>query len=116
MHCCSSMNAIFIKHGKSVKVTSESFNTSLLDNLTTAVIVLDKASCLFHMNPAAESLLETSDRHSHMAHITELVRNGEVLELKGTAAMVKNIERHFIEVDTAAAPSKVALRNAVFYK
>lgn len=43
-------------------------------------------------------------------------RNGEVLELKGTAAMVKNIERHFIEVDTAAAPSKVALRNAVFYK
>jgi hypothetical protein len=43
-------------------------------------------------------------------------RNGEVLELKGTAAMVKNIERHFIEADPAATPAQVALRNAVFYK
>jgi predicted metalloprotease with PDZ domain len=43
-------------------------------------------------------------------------RNGQVLELKGTAAMVKNIERHFIEVDPAATPAQIALRNAVFYK
>jgi predicted metalloprotease with PDZ domain len=43
-------------------------------------------------------------------------RNGEVLELKGTATMVKNIERHFIEAEPAATPAQVALRNAVFYK
>lgn len=43
-------------------------------------------------------------------------RNGEVLELKGTAAMVKNVERHFIELDPAATPAQIALRNAVFYK
>lgn len=89
MHCCYSMNSVFEKHGKPGKVTSESFNTRLLDNLTTAVIVLDKGSCLYHLNPAAEALLETSDRHSHMAHVTELVRNGELLE-QAVAAVRKS--------------------------
>jgi two-component system, NtrC family, nitrogen regulation sensor histidine kinase GlnL len=63
-----------------VKVTSESFNTQLLDNLTTAVVVLDAQHRLFHLNPAAEALLETSDRHSHHAQLKDVFRNGDQLE------------------------------------
>ncbi|HTQ99603.1 MAG TPA: nitrogen regulation protein NR(II) [Candidatus Acidoferrum sp.] len=74
------MNSFISKIASPAKVTNESFNTRLLDNLTTAVVVLDKGCCLHHMNPAAEALLETSDRHSHKAHVRELLRNGEVLE------------------------------------
>lgn len=74
------MNSVFDKIRNSGKVTSESFNTRLLDNLTTAVVVLDKGYCLYHMNPAAEALLETSDRHSHLAHVGELFRNGDIVE------------------------------------
>ena len=74
------MNSFTSKFAKASPVTNESFNTRLLDNLTTAVVVLDKGCCLYHMNPAAEALLETSNRHSHQAHVRELLRNGEVLE------------------------------------
>ncbi|MEY4641798.1 MAG: hypothetical protein RLZZ227_1792 [Pseudomonadota bacterium] len=70
-------------------VNIESFNTSLLDNLTTAVVVLDHNDCLHHMNPSAEALLETSQRHSQTARITELLRNPEEL-LQGLAAVKKN--------------------------
>lgn len=83
------MNSLFQKPGKPSKVTSESFNTRLLDSLTTAVVVLDKGSCLYHMNPAAEVILETSDRHSHRAHVTELFRNGDSLE-QAVAAVRKS--------------------------
>jgi two-component system nitrogen regulation sensor histidine kinase GlnL len=74
------MNSHFQTPRKPSKVTSESFNTRLLDSLTTAIIVLDKGCCLYHMNPAAEAMLETSDRHSHRAHVTELFRNGDSVE------------------------------------
>lgn len=60
-------------------VNAENFNTSLLDNLTTAVVVLDHTYCLYHMNPSAEALLETSHQHKHHAHITELLRNPDEL-------------------------------------
>src|SRR5262245_8241325 len=74
------MNSLFQNSRKPSKVTGESFNTSLLDSLTTAVVVLDEGCRLYHMNPAAETMLETSDRHSHRAHVTELFRNGDSLE------------------------------------
>lgn len=74
------MNSLFQNPRTPGKVTSESFNTRLLDSLTTAVVVLDKGCCLYHMNPAAEAMLETSDRHSHRAHLSEVFRNGEGLE------------------------------------
>lgn len=54
---------------------------SLLDNLTTAVIVLDGELCLYHLNPAAETLLETSDRSSHHVSIREIFPDcGDLLE------------------------------------
>ena len=84
------MNSFSSRSPKPDQVTNESFNTRLLDNLTTAVVVLDKGCCLYHMNPAAEALLETSARHSHKAHITELVRNGDVLEQAAAAVRKSN--------------------------
>lgn len=53
-------------------MNAESLHTSLLDNLTTAVIVLDGDLCLYHLNPAAETLLETSDRRCHNAYIADV--------------------------------------------
>ncbi len=53
----------------------ESLNTSLVDNLTTAIIVLDGHLRLRHLNPAAETLLETSKRHCHLQKIAELFRD-----------------------------------------
>ncbi|HHX81925.1 MAG TPA: PAS domain-containing sensor histidine kinase, partial [Pseudomonadaceae bacterium] len=61
------------------KTQFEAFNTRLLDQLTTAVVVLDRDFCLYHLNPAAEELLETSDRHSHKLPINDIVRNNEEL-------------------------------------
>ena len=81
-------------------VNTESFNTSLLDNLITAVVVLDHHYCFYHMNPSAEALLETSQRHSRTARITELLRNPEEL-LQGLAAVKKNgttIVTHKVEL------------------
>lgn len=55
-------------------MNAESLHTNLLDNLTTAVLVLDADLCLYHMNPAAEALLETSGRRCHQAYIGDLVQ------------------------------------------
>lgn len=60
-------------------VNAETLHTSLLDNLTTAVVVLDEDLCLFHINPAAEALLETSDRRSHHAYIGDILLNADEL-------------------------------------
>lgn len=54
-------------------MNTETLHTSLLDNLTTAVILLDGNLCLYHLNPAAEALMETSDRRSHNAFIGDLI-------------------------------------------
>jgi two-component system nitrogen regulation sensor histidine kinase GlnL len=59
------------------KTQFEAFNTRLLDHLTTAVIVLDRDFCLYHLNPAAEELLETSDRHSHKLPLSDILRNNK---------------------------------------
>jgi two-component system nitrogen regulation sensor histidine kinase GlnL len=83
------MNSVFSKARPSYLVTSESFNTRLLDNLTTAVVVLDADCRLYHMNPAAEALLETSARHSYAAPLHDLLRNAEQLE-QAIAAVHKN--------------------------
>jgi len=61
------------------KLRDERFNTSLLDHLTTAVVVLDRNCCLYHMNPAAEELLETSTQHSRQVPLRELLRNSDTL-------------------------------------
>lgn len=54
-------------------MNTESLNTNLLDNLTTAVMVLNKDLCLTYINPAAEALLETSDRHCRNLHIKDVL-------------------------------------------
>lgn len=66
----------------------ESFNTSLLDNLTTAVVVLDEDLCLFHLNPAAEVMLETSDKRSHKAFIGDLLLHPE-----NTLAALRKVQK-----------------------
>lgn len=71
------------------KLHFERFNTSLLDNLTTAVVVLDQHFSLYHMNPAAEELLETSDKHSHLVPIGELIRNCDDL-IQGMKAVLES--------------------------
>ena len=43
-------------------------------------------------------------------------RDGVDIELSGEATMVDKIDRHFIDVDPAATPEQIALRNAVFYE
>lgn len=58
-------------------LNAENLHTSLLDNLTTAVIVLDGDLCLYHLNPAAEALLETSDRRCHNAYIGDILFRSE---------------------------------------
>lgn len=58
---------------------TETLNTSLFDNLTTAVILLDNTLHLLYMNPAAEALLETSNQHSQLLHINELLLNSKHL-------------------------------------
>jgi two-component system nitrogen regulation sensor histidine kinase GlnL len=83
------MNSALDKARFLTPVNADSFNTSLLDNLTTAVVVLDHNYCLYHMNPSAEALLETSQRHSHTARITELLRNPEEL-LQALESVNKN--------------------------
>jgi two-component system, NtrC family, nitrogen regulation sensor histidine kinase GlnL len=79
----------------------EKFNTRLLDHLTTAVVVLDRDFCLYHLNPAAEELLDTSDRHSHSVPITDLIRNSEDLVQSmnavlhsGNSIIVRKAELH----------------------
>ena len=72
-----------IKH-----VNTESFNTSLLDHLTSAVVVLDSDFCLFHLNPAAEELFKTSDKRSHNAYIGDLLYRPEA-----TLKALRNVQK-----------------------
>ncbi|MEX2366413.1 MAG: nitrogen regulation protein NR(II), partial [Pseudohongiellaceae bacterium] len=70
-------------------MNAENLHTSLLDNLTTAVIVLDGNLCLYHLNPAAEALLETSDRRCHNAYIGDILFRSEDT-LKSLRSVQKN--------------------------
>lgn len=68
-----------ISNGNLIDVNDETLHTSLLDNLTTAVVVLDDELCLYHINPAAEALLEISDRRSHNLFFGEVIANADAL-------------------------------------
>jgi len=52
---------------------TDALNTSLLDNLTTAVMVMDKELRVLYLNPAAEALLETSDQYCQYQPINEIL-------------------------------------------
>jgi len=69
-------------------VNTESFNTRLLDHLTSAIIVLDENFCLFHLNPAAEDLFKTSDRRSRNAYIGDLLYRPE-----STLKALRNVQK-----------------------
>jgi two-component system nitrogen regulation sensor histidine kinase GlnL len=106
-------------------VNIESFNTSLLDNLTTAVVVLDHNFCLYHMNPAAETLLETSSQHSRSAPINEVLRTPDELmqalatvDRTGTTLITRKVElllanNNRLMVDYAITP--VTHQDALFF-
>ncbi len=58
-------------------MNTESFNTSLLDYLTSAVVILDSSFCLFHLNPSAEALFKVSERRSRNSYIGDLLYKPE---------------------------------------
>jgi two-component system nitrogen regulation sensor histidine kinase GlnL len=82
------MNAGLIPDRLALKLNTDNLNTSLLDNLTTAIILLDKDLHVIYINPAAEALLETSDRHSHNTYIGDVLLN--VKELVKSLKSVKD--------------------------
>jgi two-component system, NtrC family, nitrogen regulation sensor histidine kinase GlnL len=62
-------------------LNTEPLDTSLVDHLTTAIIVLDGELRLRHLNPAAEALLETSKRSCQRMKFSALFRDaGELPE------------------------------------
>ena len=69
------MNTVTPSHRPALELNTENLNTSLLDNLTTAVVLLNKDLKVIYINPAAEALLETSDKHSHNLYIGEILLN-----------------------------------------
>jgi two-component system nitrogen regulation sensor histidine kinase GlnL len=80
-------------------LNTERFNTSLLDNLTTAVVVMDSELSLYHLNPSAEALLETSNRHCHTIKMSELFRNPEdflraleTVQQTNTTVIIRKVE------------------------
>lgn len=68
-------------------MNTESFNTNLLDNLTTAVVVLDADLCLYYLNSAAEALLETSGKSRHSTYIGEILT-----QPKETIKALRNVQ------------------------
>ena len=82
------MNAGLIPDRLALKLNADNLNTSLLDNLTTAIILLNKDLHVIYINPAAEALLETSDRHSHNTYIGDVLLN--VKELVKSLKSVKD--------------------------
>ena len=81
------MNAGLIPDRFALKLNTDNLNTSLLDNLTTAIILLDKDLHVIYINPAAEALLETSDRHSHNTYIGDVLLN-----VKELVKALKNVK------------------------
>jgi len=76
-------------NGFTLELKAESLNTSLLDNLTTAVVVLDNSLHIMYLNPAAEALLETSSKHSQHLFIGDLLLNSVQL-VKSLKNVVEN--------------------------
>src|SRR5690554_4002889 len=86
--------AIRSARSKTTALTSLNLQSNLLDNLTTAVIVLDERLRVFHINPAAEDLLETSDRHCRHAYIGDLLLLNE--QIKDAMRQVQRKRHTFI--------------------
>jgi len=61
------------------ELITENLNTSLLDNLTTAVMVMDKDLHVLYLNPAAEALLETSSKHCFDQFVGKVLLNSKHL-------------------------------------
>lgn len=70
-------------------MNTESFNTRLLDHLTSAIVVLDSSFCLFHLNPAAEVLFKISDKRSRNSYIGDLLYQPEV-----TLKALRNVQKN----------------------
>lgn len=70
-------------------MNTETFNTSLLDHLTSSVVILDSSFCLFHLNPAAEALFRISDKRSRNSYIGDLLYEPEAT-LKALRKVQKN--------------------------
>jgi len=81
------MNAGLLPNRLALKLNTDNLNTSLLDNLTTAIILLDKDLHVIYINPAAEALLETSDKHSHNSFIGDVLIN-----VKELVKSLKNVK------------------------
>lgn len=100
----------------SLHLNTHTLHTSLLDNLTTAVIVLDGDLCLYHLNPAAEDLLETSGRRSHHAFIGDILSSPEEtlkslrnVQKKGNTFIARKVQlilsnNHKLIVDYSISP------------
>lgn len=73
---------------RSIDVNDKTFHTNLLDNLNTAVIVVDDAFCLFYINPAAEALFKISERRSRNLFLGEIIANPE-----GLIASLQSVQR-----------------------
>ena len=83
---------------------SDALHRLLLDNLTTATILLDAELRLEYMNPAAEMLLAISGQRSHGQFISELFTEStealnslrQAVEQDGTRVLVMHSdgERH----------------------
>ena len=70
-------------------MNTDSFNTSLLDYLTSAVVVLDSSFCLFHLNPAAEALFRVSEKRSRNSYIGDLLYRPEP-----TLKALRNVQKN----------------------
>lgn len=120
-----SMNSAFQSKGLKSKLSTENFNSRLVDNLTTAIVVVDQDHNLFHLNHAAEALLETSDSHGHMAPLEELIRNPgdlisalETVGQSGTTLIIRKIELTLasnIKVLVDVAVTRLLEADAVYF-
>lgn len=69
-----------------IDVTLKNYQKQILENLSTAVLCLDRSLCLQYMNPAAEMLFEVSVRHmignsvELLIHCTEGVTPASLLQ------------------------------------
>ena len=52
-------------------------DTQLLDNLSTAIVILDTELCLVHINAAAEALLELSGTRQNGGHVSQLLQQSD---------------------------------------
>ncbi len=79
----------------------QSFYKQLLDNLSTAVLMLDARRCLVYLNPAAEMLFEVSAKRMKGESVSTLIREHEefhevLLEAKNSGHPFAKREAHLL--------------------